>query len=228
MSSKRKASSSPSPPPSSTTTDKAGGQKKAGRGRPKGPPKYWFDLNDPFEVSSSGLSFVIRGRPAPWERAMNVARKWAIKNYTINPSRKGEDEFNSVCKELFQRKGFEIPCIEKGKQVFLKVLFAFPTSEGNIHVRPDLDNLVKFTLDAMGGKRRRTFYHDDGQVTMICAQKELDNRFGGKGFTEVEIGLVENLEEPLFRSAAGGRAAALPATSSKEDSEAKEVIVLEE
>ena len=159
---------------------------------------------------------------------MNVARKWAIKNYTINPSRKGEDEFNSVCKELFQRKGFEIPCIEKGKQVFLKVLFAFPSSEGNIHVRPDLDNLVKFTLDAMGGKRRRTFYHDDGQVTMICAQKELDNRFGGKGFTEVEIGLVENLEEPLFRSAAGGRAAALPATSSKEDSEAKEVIVLEE
>ena len=57
----------------------------------------------------------------------------------------------------------------------------------------DLDNLLKFSLDALGVGR--TFYYDDGQVSSFKdISKQFDGRYGGEGFTHVKVGTKEVIE----------------------------------
>lgn len=176
--------------PTKAATTKAKRKAKAKAGRPsKHPAKFCFDGTDPFSAGENGVDFIIRGKPLPQQRdriGKNGAR--------YNPSKRDQQQaFNAVCKALFQEKGRRIPFISKGVEVSVSILYGFPsTKKQNIHTKADIDNLLKFTLDALG--EGRTFYHDDGQVTGASVKKCFDEQYGGDGFTHVTISGQEVIE----------------------------------
>lgn len=57
--------------------------------------------------------------------------------------------------------------------------------------RVDVDNLAKFTLDAMNG----TVYTDDVQVVRLVVTKVYDNKDDCSGRTEVKVTAIKNTQQ---------------------------------
>jgi Holliday junction resolvase RusA-like endonuclease len=63
-----------------------------------------------------------------------------------------------------------------------------PKKSGKITSPPDLDNLIKFVLDALNGK----LYADDSQIVRFRnVDKNFDDSNGGAGFTVVHLSVIE-------------------------------------
>lgn len=178
MSSRKKKA----PPPASSSTTPSAATPNGSKAKKKKESKFWFDKADPFYIYHNGLSFIIRGKPLPQQRP-----KWGS-GRLFPPSKKDQIDFNSTCQELFAAKQMSIPSVKDKVDVILELRYGFAAQkqkEQHIWSCADVDNLCKFTLDAMG--YNRTFYHDDRQVTKVSMEKCFDTRYGGRGFTRVHL-----------------------------------------
>ena len=76
----------------------------------------------------------------------------------------------------------QIPKAGQEDEVLISIRYAFPfpkTSRGKLIKEADVDNLAKFTLDALSG----LFYDDDGQVVGLSCHKA----YAENGKTEVHM-----------------------------------------
>ena len=171
------------PPPTSSSLATADPSSDASKKAKKKDPKFKVDPSDPFYSMVNGWSFIIRGKPLPQQR-----NRWGKGGHIYPPSKKDQAEFNSACQELFASKEEALPRIADKVIVTMELRYAFPYKFGgeqNLWSHADIDNLCKFTLDALG--HNKTFYHDDRQVKKVQMEKCFDNRYGSEGFTRVKV-----------------------------------------
>jgi Holliday junction resolvase RusA-like endonuclease len=107
--------------------------------------------------------YIHEGKPLVLQRHRHT--KWG----TYNPSKQAQDQFVSQ---------LELPTdpIPDMLAVELEFCFEMPKSYAKLKDKPaypsrcDLDNLIKFVLDALNKK----LYRDDSQIIMITAIKKYD------------------------------------------------------
>ncbi len=138
------------------------------------------------------IQFIVRGNPQPQLR--HRSRKNSI--HTYDPSKKKKAEFLLKARTDWS---MPYPFIEPltMKLVFYCEYLSLHHVGGNKnkplkspvpqhHIKtPDIDNLIKFVLDALNGY----YYDDDKQIWKIEAEK----RYGEKARTEITISRCEVL-----------------------------------
>jgi Holliday junction resolvase RusA-like endonuclease len=137
----------------------------------------------------------VAGKPKPLPRHRKSWRKGFY-----NPASKDMQHFKTAVKAAIPQTligpifGKEVPVV-----VTMKFFLRRPNSDFSIGPRgecrlrtmlpfvrpnrPDIDNLVKFVLDALNG----LLFHDDAQVVKLVAYKLLDTVGACEGRTEVEV-----------------------------------------
>jgi Holliday junction resolvase RusA-like endonuclease len=142
-------------------------------------PAFTVDSSDPFLCSSTAVSFVVRGKPRPQYRDKPG---WNFTRY--NPGKQLQKEFRKVALIVCAAHSGFVPNFGTDANIKVEVHFCFPSPKtGHLKNTADIDNLVKFVLDACN----ETFYGDDGQVVRLTADKCYDDSRGGTGFTSVTI-----------------------------------------
>jgi Holliday junction resolvase RusA-like endonuclease len=98
---------------------------------------------------------------------------------TYNPSKKDQKILNRLL--LLQWAQRTNPNTEGVAELHAEIKFCFPKKASKIKAvsPPDLDNLAKFVLDAVG----KLFYDDDAQISRLVLEKGFSDAYGGKGFT---------------------------------------------
>ena len=91
-----------------------------------------------------------------------------IRHYTPNKTKEFEQELSLVVKRKMMAAGFEL-AVKRPMWVGIEFLFSKDTSKGQeFHTkRPDLDNLVKSTKDALN----KVLYWDDSYVCKMSCDK---------------------------------------------------------
>ncbi len=123
-------------------------------------------------------TIVIKAVPKPQQRHRHTRKGW-----TYDPSKKDKAEFLLMALKHKPTKPY--------KNVHLILTFSFQrpkshyrsgklkaTSPKNHTTKPDIDNLVKFVMDALN----RNFWSDDSQIFSIEAKKVY-----GENYTEIKI-----------------------------------------
>lgn len=130
------------------------------------PVHFTFDDNATLSLRMGELiTFSIHGTPLYKQRS---ARGRNGNQY--NPSKRDEAAFRSAVDGLLSdrlgRIGLQRPHFAAGVSLTVHALYQFPQSSN--HKLPDIDNLLKFTLDALG---HGFLYQDDCQVVRVYASK---------------------------------------------------------
>lgn len=145
-------------------------------------PAFTVDSSDPFASSSTGVHFVVRGKPLPQYRDKPG---WNLTRY--NPSKRLQNEFRELASLICVTHAGFVPNFGSDAEVKVEVQFRFPPPKtGRLKNTADIDNLSKFLLDACN----KTFYGDDGQVVSLIADKGYDDSHGCAGFTSVTIQVI--------------------------------------
>jgi len=132
---------------------------------------------DPFVSSGSFLHFYVRGKPQSKLRAARGAN-----GNIYNPSRDKEVEFADVVANLIQHhRGAPVHFGIAAFTINCKFMFATTAGNGTVMNKPDIDNLAKFVLDALTD----VLFDDDRQAVTLKAKKEMDEGYGGTGYTVV-------------------------------------------
>jgi Holliday junction resolvase RusA-like endonuclease len=161
----------------------AGASKPASRGRKKSkkPAHFKSSSVDPFEYSHHQISLCVHGKPRSQGRDRHG---WNLTRY--NPSKSMQKEFRMVVEEICQHHLGRVPNFGTA---LLRATFQYrfpPPVKGMIQNTADIDNLCKFTLDAMNG----VLYNDDGQIVSIIADKAFDEAVDSIGYTVVTLEVI--------------------------------------
>lgn len=145
-------------------------------------PHFVIHERDPFTVTDTTVSFVIRGRPIALQQH-RTGRNGVIYNPTQKLGEAFVAAYRSACWNRY-KKLLDI-LFPHGVGVIVSLIFGFPP-EGEKKKQPILENLVKFVLDAMN----RVLYDDDRQVLHIIAEKRYNAFYGTEGYTLVEAKVI--------------------------------------
>lgn len=108
------------------------------------------------------IHFAVKGPPLSKKR---VATSRFGNKY--NPSAASEKKFAKVAVKVLSKLKRAPKVFEKGTPLRINLQFRF--ARRSMAMTPDIDNLVKFVMDALNG----IVYHDDRQVVKLWAQKGL-------------------------------------------------------
>lgn len=144
------------------------------------PSHFSFDMDTPFTANRNFVHFVIQGRPLPFKRP---GFGWNKRRYNAN---KGEQAvFVRTMLSLFEAHDAELIHFDRSCEIDVKLVYFLP---GSVTTRPpDVDNLAKFTLDALQGAG---IFPNDCQVTKLLAEKRLcstNKRAASNGATEITV-----------------------------------------
>lgn len=139
-----------------------------------------------FKTNKNRLNFTVRGKPIPQKRHRHLIN---ARVRTYDPSKKDKKDFLSECvKQLndkLNRSNYTLinPLKHDGYiEVHIDFCMPIPKSTSKkqrnemmdfvtYHTkRPDIDNLAKFVLDALGG----FFWKDDSMVSRLSLHKVYD------------------------------------------------------
>ena len=136
-------------------------------------------------------SFTHVGKPIALQRP-----RFSRTGRVYNPNKYEQQQFAEKVRQYKPQTPFSGPIRIKLKYVFKRPKSHFGTGRNaailksgapTFHTsKPDVDNLVKFTLDAMNGE----FYIDDKQVVEIRAEKVYNNECDCAGYTDVQLNVV--------------------------------------
>lgn len=173
--------------------------------------------NSSFFVSSTGkntnhtihfqklVRFVICGNPTP------LARHRTYRGYQFNPSAKKQEEFKDIFINMTKSAniGNSLLLFPEGEYLAATILFRLKRPKNHfisntpgidrlkakspdfLHPsRSDVDNLVKFVLDAFNG----ILYSDDRQIVRLCTTKVLDSEGNCTGATDIIFHSVDDTD----------------------------------
>ncbi len=130
---------------------------------------FYVDEDDYCGLSKDGIYFSISGKPVPQKRDRSNRN-----GNRYNPSKRQQQQFKECCKNLFlSHTGKQPPKFDANQALKLSLVYYLRHPKNgrpdvlNRCSQADLDNLNKFTLDAMVG----LFYADDVQVTELITKK---------------------------------------------------------
>lgn len=121
------------------------------------PPNEIASHPAPNFVANRRASFVIWGRPPPMARPKNG------RGHTYSPSASSVNELRQELQLLVrncERPGRQPTVFKMGAKLSFQADFMLARRPGR---RPDIDNLLKFVLDALN----KSVWHDDGQVREV-------------------------------------------------------------
>jgi Holliday junction resolvase RusA-like endonuclease len=106
-----------------------------------------------------------------------------------NLSKTLQKQFGHVAIEQCLNHANRVPDFGPDVRIRMETNFRFPPPKtGWIKNTADIDNLLKFALDACN----TIFYGDDGQVVCLHADKAYDGACGSKGYTRMKIEIVSS------------------------------------
>jgi Holliday junction resolvase RusA-like endonuclease len=127
--------------------------------------------------SDGGLTFTVYGEPTP------LSRHRVARGRMYNPSAQHQREFARACEACMPSKPLDGPLaahltfyFQRPKSHYRTGKYKHvlkPTAPSRHCTKKDLDNLVKFVLDALNGRA----YIDDCQIAVIHAYKYFTNTF---------------------------------------------------
>ena len=135
-------------------------------------PHFHFSTSDFLRKEvGSWVSFSVTGKPTPQYRD-----RQSRSGNRYNPSKDLQNHFREVVRDAHINKfGTTMEMFGREVPLHIKLQYYLPpkSSEAIIITEADLDNLTKFTLDALSG----VVYVNDGQVCGIDCSKNLPLRW---------------------------------------------------
>jgi hypothetical protein len=117
------------------------------------PIRYYVHPDDPFYSPDQKFTAVIRGRPLAWQR---VGFGWNGTRY--NRRKREQQDFPDALKKAFSLHNNTILNFGEAElEASIRFAFKPPVKSRAITSPPDLDNPLKFVVDALQG----TFYTND-------------------------------------------------------------------
>jgi Holliday junction resolvase RusA-like endonuclease len=163
-------------------------------------PHFWYSPDDSCLVSSTIAKVKVRGTPKTLERHRTTKTAGGSFRF-YNPCKKEQVSFLTAVEEAFQSVQYPMamvhPAIKETKpscwSVSCRFYFPRPQSHFSLNTRnqqvplatapkfmpfaPDVDNMIKFVLDALNG----FVYLDDKQVVDVRAVKLYQNNVSDQG-----------------------------------------------
>ena len=160
-----------------TATDSESSPPKKSRPAKK-PPLY--TAKESVEYTGSTISFVVEGKPRPKPRAGS-----SPSGRRYNPSAAAEKDFAAAITTALQHESFSK--FKAGSLLSAEMEFLFPPNSNpsprSICNTADVDNLIKFVLDALND----ILYDDDRQFIEVRGRKGYDTQHGTLGRITVTI-----------------------------------------
>lgn len=173
-----------------------------------------YNVSETFTENQHILSFSVRGKPSVQLRP-RICFKKRVKSFCFDPSSKNKQLWRANLKEQIDLHGISTPAfgsdplIDMGITVKINFYMRRPNTDycqrmkarvlkSTVHKYPktkDLDNMVKFLLDAM----QPLLYHNDSAIcTIICSKQFVEETAfdGEEPYTTID--LTQQL--PLIRS----------------------------
>lgn len=171
--------------------------------KPSSTCRFYTDSNDSIHIVTERsitemkkVHFTIRGDPVPMQR-----HRTTKKGRVYSPSSSTQQKFRSTVQEVLKLNGSSVfPFFSASEKVKLIVAFQLkhpkhPHKGRKGRMGGDVDNYVKFVMDAING----VVYDDDSQVVILQAMKLY--RLGDDctvGSTEVRVDKLEEADFPSF------------------------------
>lgn len=154
---------------------KAAVKKASAKKVPRPPTKIASDPAPNF-IANRRASFLILGRPSTMERPRNG------RGHMYSPSASSVNELRQELQLLVsncERPASQTTLFKREAKLLFQADFALAPRRGR---RPDIDNLLKFVLDALND----SIWHDDGQVREVVMRLNTDAPPDGE-FTAVTV-----------------------------------------